>query len=115
METGLSKFHGIIFTGIKTSIQRLPPKIRHYRDYSNYDNNIFRDSLFSELSKLNIEVTYINKFVTVCLDKLINDAVSKKKYISGNHLPFMNKKLSKEIMNGTRLWNKFLRNRSDEN
>ena len=43
-----------------------------------------------------------------------NHAPSKKKYIRGNHLPFMNK-LSKEIMHRTRLRNNFLRNRSDEN
>ena len=38
-----------------------------------------------------------------------------KKYIRGNHLPFMNKELSKEIMHRTRLRNNILRNRSDEN
>ena len=41
VETGLSYFHRMIAIVIKTSFQRLPPKIRHYRDYSNYDNTIF--------------------------------------------------------------------------
>ena len=102
VETGLSDFHRMIVTVMKTSFQRLPPKIRHYRDYSNYDNNKFRVSLFNELSKLNIEA--IN-----------NHAPSMKKYVRGNHLPFMNKELSKQIMHRTRLRNKFLKNRSDEN
>ena len=105
----------MIVTVMKTSFQRLPPKIRHYRDYSNYDNNMFRVSLFNELSKLNIEVIDLNKFITVCIDTLNNHAPSKKKYIRSNHLPFMNKELSKEIMHRTRLLNNFLRNRSDEN
>ena len=104
----------MIVTVMKTSFQRLPPKIRHYRDYSNYDNNMFRVSLFNELSKLNIEAIDLNKFITVCIDTLNNHAPSKKKYIGGNHLPFMNKELSKEIMHRTRLQNNFLRNRSDE-
>ena len=62
-----------------------------------------------------IEVTDISKFVTVYLDTLNNHALSKKKYISGNHLLFMNKELSKEIIHRTQLWNNLLRNRSDEN
>ena len=115
VETGLSNFHRMIDTVMKTSFQRLPPKIRHYRDYSNYDNNIFHVSLFNVLSKLNIEVIDLNKFITVCIDTLNNHAPSKKKYIRGNHLPFMNKELSKEVMHRTRLRNNFLRNRSDEN
>ena len=115
VETGLSDFHRMIVTVMKTSFQRLPPKIRHYRDYSNYDNNMFRVSLFNELSKLNIEAIDLNKFIPVCIDTLNNHAPSKKKYIRGNHLPFMNKELLKEIMHRTRLRNNFLWNRSDKN
>ena len=112
METGLSDFHRMIVIDMKTSFQRLPPKIMQYRDYRNYNNNIFRDSLFNELSTLNIAVTDHNKFVTVCIDALNNHAPSKKKYIRGNHLPFMHKELSKDR---TLLWNNFLRNGSYEN
>ena len=53
----------MIVTVMKTSFQRLPTKIRHYRDYSNYDNNMLRVSLFNELSKLNIEAIDLNKFI----------------------------------------------------
>ena len=52
------------------------------------------------------------KCVLNTLNKL---APFKRKYSRGNHLPFMNKKLSKAIMNRTRLRNKFLKNRTDEN
>ena len=67
VETGLSDFHRMIVTVMKTSFQRLPPKIRRYRDYSNYDRNIFRASLINELSKLNIEAIELNKFIIVCI------------------------------------------------
>ena len=40
---------------------------------------------------------------------------TQKKYARGNHIPFMNKALSKEIMTRTRLRNKFLKDRSEEN
>ena len=72
VETGLSNFHRTIVTVMKTSFHRLPPKIRHYRDYSNYDNNLFRVSLFNELSKLNIEAIGLNKFISVFIDTLNN-------------------------------------------
>ena len=39
----------------------------------------------------------------------------KKKYPRDNHLPIMNKTISKEIMKRNRLRNKFLKNRTDEN
>ena len=70
---------------------------------------MFCVSLFNELSKLKIEAIDLNKFITAYIDTLNNHASSKKKYIRGNHLPFMNKELSKEIMHTTRLWNNFLR------
>ena len=70
VETGLSDFHRMIVTVMKTSFHRLLPKIRHYRDYSNYDNNLFRVSLCNELSKLNIEVIDLNKFISVFIDTL---------------------------------------------
>ena len=40
---------------------------------------------------------------------------TQKKYARGNHIPFMNKALSKEIMPRTRLRNKFLKDRSEKN
>ena len=65
VETRPSDFHRMILSVMKTFFQRLPPKVTHYRDYSNYGNNIFRDSLFHELSKLNIEKIDLNEFVIV--------------------------------------------------
>ena len=115
VETGLSDFHRMMATVMKTSFQRLPSKIRqcNYRDYSNDDNNVFCVSLFNELSKLITEAIDLHTFVTVCIDTLNNHAQRKKKYFRGNHLPFMNTELSKEIMHRARFRNNFLRNRSD--
>ena len=46
VETGLSDFHRIIVTILKNTFQRLPPKIRNYKSYSNFDNG----SVLGELS-----------------------------------------------------------------
>ena len=69
-DAGHFDFYRMIVTVMETSFQRLPPKVRHYMDCSNFDNNIFRDSLFNELSKLNVEIVDLQKFVTVCIDIL---------------------------------------------
>ena len=50
-----------------------------------------------------------------CKRTLDIHAPPKQKYARGNHRPFMNKALSKEIMTRTRRRNKFLKNRSEEN
>ena len=101
-------------TVLKTAFQRLSLKIRNYRDYRNFDNGMFRAFLLNDLSKEDIQ--NLEKFVKVyIMPQLNNHAPSRKKYTRGNHLPFMNKELSKEIMSGTRPRNVYLRKRSDEN
>ena len=49
------------------------------------------------------------------MDTLDQNAPYKKKYTPGNHFPFMNKTISKEIMKRIRFRNQFLKNRTDEN
>ena len=61
------------------------------------------------------DVENLEKFIKLCINTLYNYAPSKKKYTRGNHLPFVNKELSKAIMNGRRLRNVYLWKRSDEN
>ena len=39
----------------------------------------------------------------------------KKRYVRANQAPFMNKRLSKEIMTRSRLRNKFLKTKTDAN
>ena len=50
----------------------------------------------------------MHKYITQSYPKL-------KKYTRSSHLPFIDKELSKAIMNGTRLRNIYLWKRSDEN
>ena len=41
IETGLSDFHKMIVTVLKTTFQRIPAKIRNYRDYRDFNNDAF--------------------------------------------------------------------------
>ena len=39
IETGLSDFHKMIVTVMKTTFRKLPPKVIYYRDFRNFDKN----------------------------------------------------------------------------
>ena len=71
----------------------------------------------SEFGKANIEENEngLNNLLNACIRILDIHAPRKQKYTRGNHMSFMNKALSKEIMRKTRLRNKFLKDRSEEN
>ena len=116
IETGLSDFHKMVVTIMKTSFRKLKPKIINYRKYKNFSNDIFRDSLLEELSqvRINNDDDGFNNFLRICRNTLDRFAPRKKKYIRGNNAPFMNKTLSKEIMKRSNLRNKYLKSRSEE-
>ena len=86
---GVTDFHRMIVTVLKTTFQRLPPKIRNYRSYKNFDNEMFRACLFNDLSQE--DLGNLKNFIKICIDTLNNHALSKKTYPRGNHLPFINK------------------------
>ena len=81
IETGLSDFHKMTLTVLKTSFKKKLPKIVSYRDYKNLWNDNF----------------IFNKHVPI-----------KLKYIRANDGPFMNKELRKEIMIRSKLKYKWM-------
>ena len=70
-----------------------------------------------EFGKANIEENEngLKNLLNACIRILDIHAPRKQKYARGNHMPVMNKAMSKEIMRRTRLRNKFLRDTSEEN
>ena len=57
IETGLSDFHKMTIMVMKTTFQKLKPKLIYYRDYNMFSNDKFREELFSKLSMENISNT----------------------------------------------------------
>ena len=49
METGLSDFHKVIVTVMKTSYRKIEPSIINCRDYKSFSNEGFRKSLLENL------------------------------------------------------------------
>ena len=117
IETGLSDFHRMIVTVMKATFEKLQPRVVYCRDYKYFENYRFRADLLSELSKANIEENEegLSDLLSTCKIILDLHAPRKQKYARGNHIPFMNRGLSKDIMTRTRLRNIFLKDRSEEN
>ena len=87
----------------------------NYRNYKNFSNELFRANLIKELSNNIIMKDDVIGFLDARKKLLDYNATPKKKYIGVNQAPFMTKELNKEIMTRSKLRNKFLRCRSEEN
>ena len=90
-------------TAMKTFFEKHQPRVVYYRDYKHFENDKFRTGLLSELGKANIEENDngLNNLLNACIRILDIHAPRKQNYARGNHMPFMNKALSKEIMRRT--------------
>ena len=114
-ETGLSDFHKLVVTVMKTTFKKSKPKIITYRSYKSFSNDRFREALQQiECNENNCDSRFGN-FISSYNRILDKDAPQKKEYLRGNQSPFMNKTLVKAIMVRSKLRNLFLKNKTEEN
>ena len=104
-ETGLSDFHRMTITVMKMHFQKVQPRVINCRYYKRFQNENFRVDLLFQLFKLNIrnDDDGFTSFIATCMETVNQYAPCKQKHVRGNHLPIMNKTLSKEIMTRLRL------------
>ena len=99
---------------MKMCYSKQKPTIIYYRKFKDFNNDSFIKDLQTLLTKSfnekAIPFQVLRESVNVTLEK---HAPTKKRYARANQAPYMNKKLSKEIMKRSRLRNKFLNTRSD--
>ena len=93
--TGLSDFHKMVVTVMKTTYPKAKPKIVYYRDYKNFDLYNFRTELRRELSEIADKDYY--HFELIFLKVLEKHAPMKKKTLRANDKPYMNKALRQAI------------------
>ena len=76
----------------------------------------FREELLFKLSNstLGKNADGLEEFIKICQKTLNQHVPAKQKFVRGNHLPFMDKTLSKAIMHRTRFCKKYLRNKTDK-
>ena len=102
----ISSFHNLVVTLLKTFYKKQTPKINHYRNHKNFEDDIFRQDLKKELL---FELSKFNDTVLSVLDK---HAPKKMKYIRSNNCNFMTREPKKANTNTSKLRNKFLKTRS---
>ena len=115
METGLSDFHKMTVTVMRTNFEKLKPRVSHFRNWDEFCNGKFRTQLWTKWSLENFKISSnsINKFLEICVNTLDIFAPCKKKYLRGNNMQFMSKSLVHAHRKRNRLRNKFLKNRTE--
>ena len=114
IETAVSDFYKMMVTH-KKHFQKKEPKMikRLYRHYSNFSAEEYRQYILSLLSSQDLTRSSFDTSMTKCKDAFDIRVPIKRKYLRSNQSPFMNKKISKPIMDRSRLRNRFLRTRSN--
>ena len=115
VETGISDFHKMTVSVMKIFFKKQKPNVIYYRDYKKSSNDQFRADFVDELMKGNIKISGLDIFIGTALQILGKYAPMKQKTIRANESPFMNRSIKKEIMNRSRLKNKFLKENYEEN
>ena len=114
IETGLSDFHKLTVTVMKTSFRKMPPKVITYRNYKQYSNISFCNELNYYLGGTDLSKISNDEYVSLVMDILNKHAPLKKRYVRANDCPFVTKALRKEHMKRSRLRNKYLKDKSEE-
>ena len=106
----------MIVNVLKIYFQEREAKVINYRDYRNFPNEEFRQQVLQDILKAT-QKSYIvsyESFLSICQQALDSRAPKKQKYVRSNHSPFINKTILKAFMDRSRLRNRFLKTRSNE-
>ena len=93
-----------VFTIFRSTLIKLPPKVLKYRSYKNFDENKFCRDLDQILIKgdVNKAKDPYTKLTNILYNTLEKHAPLKSKTVRGNQAPFMNKELSKTVIEKSR-------------
>lgn len=116
VETGLSDFHKLTASNLKTHFIKAEPIKVKYRDYKNFNIEIFNAELSIKLGNLNNAQGPTYKNFSEALSKTLQShAPLKYKMLRANNAPFMNKTLKKLIMARSKAKNKYYKVRTTQN
>ena len=107
--TGLSDFHRMIISCLKTTFKTIPPKNIIFRDYKKFDEQNFLYDLDRQMIKRKFykEKNMYESFSDTFKAIVNKHAPLKEKIVTGNNAAFMTKELRKAIMNRSRLKKKY--------
>ena len=79
VEAGLSDFHKVVVTVLKTTFPKQGPTVINYRNCKKYDENVFKSDLIEGLQKLEPSELKYKSFETAFDTVLVKHARIKKK------------------------------------
>ena len=113
-ETGLSDFYKMSAAVMKMYYTKQRLSIINYCKFKKFCNDSFIKDIEMILTKLygkqNVPFKILKELANITLEK---HAPLKKRYVNVNQSPFINKKISKEIMKKSRMGKKFLNAKID--
>ena len=115
LESGLSGFHKLVVSVLKSYFKKEDPNVICCRGYKYFDNEMFSNELENELSKIGSLTLNYAIFKNVCMDAINKHGPLKRKYLKANHVEYMDKELSQAIMKCSKLQNDYLEHRSEKN
>ena len=82
-ETGLSDFHKMTLTVLKSSFAKQKPRVPNYRNCKFLNNTLFRDQVLNKLRNSNLQVSDegLNHFKETCLSVVNTIAPLKSRFI----------------------------------
>ena len=112
--TGLSDFHKLVVTVLRSFYKKLSPKSISYRNNKTFDKNYFlrdldRRLIRGELYTLQLCEEPYNKLTQIFTEVLDSHAPLKQKTIRRNQAPFMTRELSKAIIDKSKAKNKYVK------
>ena len=113
-EKGISDFHKMVVTIMKTHYKKQKAKTIQYKNYKHFHEQSFNFDLNNESMKIDIINAELKEFNEIFLKVFEKHAPRKQKYIRVNNSNFITKAFRKEIIHRSRLRNKFLRERTNE-
>ena len=109
LDIGLSDYHRLIYTMLRSTYRKAPPREIIYRNYKFFSEQKFLADLSERLQLHNITKSSVendyDSFEKDLTNVLNKHAPLKRKSIRGNEKPHMNKPLKKAIMKRTKLRN----------
>ena len=113
VSTGISDFHKMVLTSMKTTFPKAVPKEIVYRDTKNFDKKAFKRDLKENLKKA--DSTNYALFEEIFENVLDKHAPKKKKIQRANHKPYVTKAMRKAIMKRSELATKYRTRPTEEN
>ena len=113
-KTGLSDFHKMTITVLKSSFAERKPRIRNYRNHKFFNNTLFRNHVLNKLKNSHLQISDkdLKYFKETSLSVINTIAPLKSRFIQANQAPFINKEIQRDVMVRSKLRKSFLKSRS---